>query len=185
MPVLIFSMNKFLTTVFFLIPLISLSQTDVLILQKNGRNIKTFETGMPIGFHTVYDQWLGGTITALRNDSIFLNDIPFHVHEIDAIRQDNAKWNYLTDGTLLIVAGVGVLVLNVVNGLYTNESAGSWIKTSGWITAGAFIIGGILLRRARYSDYKIGKKYTLHYLNMHVNNPVENNPSVKPTEPAK
>src|SRR5450432_92622 len=185
MPVLIFSMNKFLTTVFFLIPLISLSQTDVLILQKNGRNIKTFETGMPIGFHTVYDQWLGGTITALRNDSIFLNDIPFHVHEIDAIRQDNAKWNYLTAVIFLIVAGVGVLGLNVVNGLYTNESAGSWIKTSGWITAGAFIIGGILLRRARYSDYKIGKKYTLHYLNMHVNNPVENNPSVKPTEPAK
>ena len=178
-------MNKFLTAVLFLIPMISLSQTDVLILQKKGRNIKTFETGMTIGIHTVYDQWLGGTITALRNDSLFLNNIPFHVHEIDAIRQDNTKWNYLNDGTLLIVAGVGVLVLNVVNGLYTGESSGSWVKTSGWITAGAFIIGGILLRRARYSDYKIGKKYTLHYLNMHVTNPADNNPSVKPTEPAK
>ena len=111
--------------------------------------------------------------------------IPFHVHEIDAIRQDNTKWNYLNDGTLLIVAGVGVIVLNVVNGLYTNESAGSWVKTSGWITAGAFIIGGILMRRARYSDYKLGKKYTLHYLNMHIDNPEKNNPSVKPTEPAK
>ena len=59
----------------------------------------------------------------LENDSIFLNNIPFHVHEIEAIRQDFTKWNYLTDGTLLIVAGVGVLVLNVVNGLYTNEKA--------------------------------------------------------------
>jgi hypothetical protein len=178
-------MNKILTIVFYLIPFISLAQTDVLILQKNGRNIKTFETGMSIGFHTVYDQWLGGTITALRNDSIFLNNIPFHVHEIDAIRQDNTKWNYLTDGTLLIVAGVGVLVLNVVNGIYTNESAGSWVKTSGWITASAFIIGGILLKRARYSDYKLGKKYTLHYLNMQIGHREENNPSVKPTEPAK
>ena len=103
-------MNKILTIVFFLIPFICLAQTDVLILQKNGRNIKTFEAGMSIGFHTVYDQWLGGTITALRNDSIFLNNIPFHVHEIDALRQDNTKWNYFTDGTLLIVAGVGVLV---------------------------------------------------------------------------
>jgi hypothetical protein len=178
-------MNKFFTILSFLTPLISMSQTDVLILQKKGRNIKTFETGMTIGFHTVYDQWLGGTITALRNDSVFLNNIPFHVHEIDAIRNDNTKWNYLNDGTLLIVAGVGVLVLNVVNGIYTNESAGSWIKASGWITAGAFIIAGILMRRARYSDYKIGKKYTLHYLNMHVDNPVEKNPSVKPSEPAK
>jgi len=177
-------MNKIIVTVLLLIPLISQSQTDVLILQKNGRNIKTFQTGMNIGFHTVYDQWLGGYITALRNDSVFLNNIPFHVHEIDAIRQDNTKWNYLTDGTLLIVAGVGVLVLNVVNGIYTNESAGSWVKTSGWITAGAFILGGILLRRARYSDYKLGKKYTLHYLNMHVNNSMDS-PSVKPSEPAK
>ncbi len=45
-------------------------------------------------------------------------------------------------GPCLIIAGVGVLALNVMNGLYTNETAGSWIKTSGWITAGAFIIGG-------------------------------------------
>jgi hypothetical protein len=178
-------MKKIIAAILYLVPLISLAQTDVLILQKNGRNIKTFETGMSIGFHTIYDQWLGGTITALRNDSIFLNNIPFHVHEIDAIRQDNTKWNYVTDGTLLIVAGVGVLVLNVVNGLYTNEKAGSWIKTSGWITAGAFIVGGILLKRARYKDYTIGKKYTLHYLNMRVNHPQENNPSMKSTEPAK
>lgn len=178
-------MNKIITAVLLLIPMISLAQTDVLILQKHGRNIKTFETGMNIGFHTVYDQWLGGTITALRNDSIFLNNIPFHVHEIDAIRHDNTKWNYSSIGTGLIIAGVGVLVLNVVNGLYTNESAGSWVKTSGWITAGALIVGGILFRSARYSDYKIGKKYTLHYLNMHVNNSMDNSPTVKPTEPAK
>ena len=91
-------MKKIITAVFFLIPLISFSQTDVLILQKNGRNIKTYAPGMTIMLHTVYDQWLGGTITDLRNDSVFLNNIPFHVNEIDAIRKDFSKLNYLHDG---------------------------------------------------------------------------------------
>jgi hypothetical protein len=179
-------MKKIIAAILFLMPLISFAQTDVLILQKNGRNIKTYETGQTIIFKTIYDQWLGGTITMMRNDSIFLNNMPFHVHEIAAIRNEGTKWNYVTDGTILIIAGVGVLVLNVVNGLYRNDKAGTWISTSGWITAGAFIIGGLLLKRARYSDYTVGKKYTLHYLNMHVDPvPADNNPPLKPTEPAK
>jgi hypothetical protein len=179
-------MKKFIIAILFGIPLIGSAQTDVLILQKNGRNIKTYDIGQTIVFKTIYDQWLGGTITMMRNDSIFLNNIPFHVHEIAAIRNEGTKWNYVNDGTLLIIAGVGVLVLNVVNGIYFNEKAGTWVATSGWITAGAFIIGGLLMRRARYSDYYIGKKYTLHYLNMQVGPlPAGNNPPLKSTEPAK
>jgi hypothetical protein len=177
-------MKNTIAALLILLPFISLAQTDVMILQKNGRNFKTYAIGQTIVFKTIYDQWLGGTITMMRNDSIFLNDMPFHVHEIAAIRYEGTKWNYVTDGTLLVIAGVGVLVINVVNGLYRNDKAGTWISTSGWITAGAFIIGGLLLRRARYSDYYMGKKYTLHYLNMHIENlPSGNNPSLKPTEP--
>ena len=179
-------MKKIISAIFFLIPLFSISQTDVLLLQKNGRNIKTYAPGQEIIIHTVYDQWLGGTLTALRNDSVFVNNIPFHVHEIDGLRQDFTNWNYQADGTILIIAGVGVLALNVINGLYTNEKSGTWIKTSGWITAGALILGGILLKRARYKNYSIGKKYTLHYLNMRVDHPpLNNNPAMNPTQPAK
>jgi len=77
------------------------------------------------------------------------------------------------------------LALNVINGLYTNEPAGQWIKASGWITAGAFIIAGIIMRNARYTTYTIGKKYTLHYLNLRaVNPPGETDVHLKPTEPA-
>jgi hypothetical protein len=179
-------MKKIIPAILFLLPLISPAQTDVLILQKKGRNIKTYDIGQTIVFKTIYDQWLGGTITMMRNDSIFLNSIPFHVHEIAAIRYEGSQWNYVNDGTLLIIAGVGVLVLNVVNGIYRDDKAGTWIATSGWITAGAFIIGGLLLKRARYSDYNIGKKYTLHYLNMRAGIPTgENIPPVKPIEPVK
>jgi hypothetical protein len=100
-------------------------------------------------------------------------------------------------GTVLIVAGVGVLALNVINGLYTNEPAGSWIKPSGWITAGAFILAGILMKSARYKNYPIGKKYQLHYLNINegryigqgLDSPgkkqTDTLPALNPNEPAK
>jgi hypothetical protein len=159
-------MKKIITAILYLVPFIAFSQTDVLILQKNGRNIKTYAPGMSIMIHTVYDQWLGGALTDLKNDSVFVNNIPFHVHEIDEVRTDFSKLHLQSAGTILIVAGVGVLALNVINGLYTNESSGSWIKTSGWITAGALVLAGILMKSAKYKNYPIGKKYTLHYLNL-------------------
>jgi len=177
-------MKKSITLFICLFPLVILAQTDVLILQKNGRNIQSYTPGMPIMIKTVYDQWLGGTITDMRNDSIFLNNNPFHVHEIAAIRKNFSKLHLQTGGTILIIAGVGVLALNVINGLYTNEPASQWIKASGWITAGAFIIAGIIMKQARYTTYNMGKKYTLHYLNLRaVNPPAGTDTHVKPPEP--
>jgi hypothetical protein len=178
-------MKRNITLFICLIPLISLAQTDVLILQKNGQNIQTYAPGMPLMMHTIYDQWFTGTITDMRNDSVFINNIPFHVHEINAIRKNFSKLHLQTGGTILIIAGVGVLALNVINGLYTNEPAGQWIKASGWITAGAFIVAGLILKSARYTTYTIGKKYTLHYLNLRPENPHAGSDShLKPTEPA-
>jgi hypothetical protein len=177
-------MKKIFITTLFLIPLICLAQTDVLILQKDGRNLKTFAPGMYLMMHTIYDQWLEGNITDMRNDSVFINDIPFHVREIDALRDNFSKLNLMTGGTIFIIAGVGVLALNVINGLYTNEPAGQWVKLSGWITAGVFIVAGVLMKRAKYKNYPIGKKYTLHYLNLRAKeSPAENGPSLKPGQP--
>lgn len=179
-------MTKIISALLILTPLLGISQTDVLILQKNGRNIKTYAPGMPIMIHTIYDQWLGGTLTDLRHDSIYINNVPFHVNEIDAIHENFSKLHLQSGGTILIIAGVGVLALNVINGLYAKEPAGSWIKVSGWITAGAFILAGILMKSARFKKYPIGKKYSMRYMNIKTQSPsIENNPSLKTTEPAK
>jgi hypothetical protein len=175
-------MKKIIPALLFLIPLISHSQTDVLLLQKNGRNIKTYAPGMYITIHTVYDQWLEGTLTDLKNDSVYVNGIPFHVHEIDELRENFSKLHLQSAGTILIVAGVGILALNVINGIYTNESSGEWIKPSGWITAGAFIAAGVILKTMKYKNYPIGKKYTLHYLDLRAKN-VPASPPLKTQNP--
>ena len=141
---------------------------------------------MEIMMQTVYDQWLEGSITDMRNDSIFINNIPFHVNEIAAIRKNFSKLHLQAGGTVLIAAGVGVLALNVINGLYTNEPSNQWVKPSGWIAAGALIIAGLIMKSARYTTYVIGKKYSLHYLDLRAGiRPLESKALLKPLEPAK
>lgn len=156
----------------FFLPVFCEAQSDVLVLQKNGQNILSYVPGKPIMLQTIYDQWFDGYVTALRNDSVFINNIPFHYKEIRAIRREREKLNYVQDGTLLMIAGGGVVALNVINGLYRKDKAGQWFSTGGWIAAGALLGGGYLLRKANKKIYPIGKKYQLHYLDLHNDNPV-------------
>jgi hypothetical protein len=142
------------------------AQTNLLVLEKNGNNVKTYSTGIDITMQTIYHQWFDGVITAIHNDSVYVNGFPFHYKEIETIRKDRKKLNYEADGTLMMVAGAGVLVLGVVNGLNRGDRAGSWLTATSYITAGALLVGGYLLSKARYKNYHLGKKYTLQYISL-------------------
>jgi len=151
--------------VFFMVLGFSLeAQTNVVILEKNGANVKTYATGMEITFETIYHQWLDGVITAIRHDSLFINDYPFHYREIATIKTERRGLNYSEDGVLLMIAGGGVLILNAVNGAYRGDKAKSWYTSGSIITAAALLIGGFLLTKSRFKKYHLGKKYYLEYL---------------------
>jgi hypothetical protein len=160
---------KGLTLLALLIPFFAFSQSDLMMLNKNGAHEMTFATGMRINFETIYDQWFDGTITAIRHDSVFVNDVPFHYKEIKTIRRERTKLNYETDGTILMIAGGGVLLLGAVNGLYRGDPANEWYTTTSYIVAGTLLVGGYLLTRAHYKKYNLGKKYTLEYLELNPN----------------
>jgi hypothetical protein len=157
-------MKKFLFIFFSVLGLHLGAQTNVVILEKNNENVKTYATGMEITFETIYHQWLDGVITAIRHDSIFINDYPFHYKEIATIRSERKGLNYSEDGVLLMVAGGGVLLLNAVNGAYRGDKAKSWYTSGSIITAAALLVGGFLLTKSRFKKYHLGKKYTLEYL---------------------
>jgi hypothetical protein len=168
-------MKKWLFT-FYFIPFFCAAQKpmdDVFVLQKNGSNVRTYSIGMPFSMETIYEQWFDGTITAIRHDSIFLNGIPFHYKEIRTIRWERTKLQYTTDGILLMIAGGGVLVLGAVNGLYRGDQAKDWYTPVSFITAGVFLITGFILLKSKYKKYSLGKKYSIHYLEL---NPNKNNP---------
>jgi hypothetical protein len=163
-------MMKLVLILFFFIPsCIHAQSDDILILKKNGANLKTYTTGLYFTMQTIYDQWFEGTITAIRNDSVFLNGLPFHYKEISAIRRERTNLNYATDGTILMLAGGGLLLLGAVNGLLRGDAAKDWYTPANFIVAGTLLAGGFLLRKARFKKYFLGKKYVLEYFTLNPN----------------
>lgn len=160
---------KFWGLWFLLFPVTLSAQTDVLILKKYSQNVKTYAPGMSITMETVYNQWLDGTITAIRHDSVFLNSFPFHYKEIKTIRERRHGLNYAFDGAILMVAGGGSLLLGAVNGLYRKDAASQWYSTGGFITAAALLAGGFTLIKLQYRKYNLGKKFTLEYFEINPN----------------
>jgi hypothetical protein len=160
---------KKLLLLLFLLPFFIQAQTDVLELKKNGTNFKTYSPGMYFVMETIYDQWFEGTITAIRNDSVFINSFPFHYKEIKTIRLERTKLNYKADGLILMMAGAGVLLLGAVNGLYRGDPASQWYTPVSYITAGTLLAGGFLILKAQFRKFHLGKKFTLEYLEINPN----------------
>jgi hypothetical protein len=159
-------MKTLLFVLLFLQALSLHAQTDVLVLEKKGANLRTYATGTEISLQTIYHQWFDGTIEAIRHDSIFFNGLAFHYREIAQIRLERKKLNYRGDGTLLLVAGGGVLVLGAVNGLIRQDQPRIWYSTASFITAGGLMGLGFLLRGSLYKKYTLGRKYSLRYLEL-------------------
>jgi hypothetical protein len=149
------------------LPFLSRAQTrDLLVLKKHGAHVQTYTVGMLFTMETIYRQWLSGTITDMRNDSIFLDGAPFSYKEIAAISNNRTSWNYAADGSILMVAGGGVFVLGAVNGMIRKDPANVWYTTTSYITGGTLLVGGWLLRKAGNRKYYIGHKYKLDYLSL-------------------
>jgi len=157
-------MLKIIIFVFFCIPFFTEAQTDVLILKKRGMHVYSYTIGSPMMIKTIYDQWLQGTITDMRNDTIFLNDQPFYYKEIAGIRRPTLSLGNTLLPPLMMVIGAGTFVLGGVNGLLRHDQSKDWYTTSGIISGSALLVVGYLLTRTRAKTYRIGKKFTLDYL---------------------
>jgi hypothetical protein len=159
--------------IFFLSVLFSATatraQTNLLILEKGEENLKTYSEGASIIFQTIYNQWFEGVITTIRRDSVYVNGFPFHYKEIATIKRERKSLNYEADGSILMAAGVGVVILGAVNGWYRGDNAGNWYTPTSYVTAGALLVGGYLLLKGRYKYYHLGRKYKLTFLNLDLN----------------
>jgi hypothetical protein len=172
-------MNKRIILLFFLLPFFANAQTDVLVLKKRGMEVRSYTIGSELMMRTIYNQWFQGNITNMRNDSLFLNGLPFHYKEIAAIRRMNLHFANTILPAGMMVAGAGIFVLGAVNGLYRGDKSKDWYTTSGLITGAALVVGGYLLTKTRVKNYRIGKIFTLDYL------VIGGGPQLHSTEPIK
>ncbi len=157
-------MRFWLTAIPCLISIFAVAQQDMLILQKNGRHIHTYAAGQELKIETIYQQDFQGVLTAIRNDSIFINDIPFHYKEIAVIHRLRLWSGDLLFGMALMVTGAGILALGSVNGLIREDNINNWYNTSSLFIAGVLIVAGYFLRKAYFIKYPIGKKFKLLYI---------------------
>ncbi|HTI12024.1 MAG TPA: hypothetical protein VL832_25800 [Puia sp.] len=157
-------MNKRIILLFFWFPLLVNAQTDVLVLKKRGMEVRTYTIGSELTMKTIYNQWFQGTVTNMRNDSVFLNGMPFHYKEIAGIRKLNLSFGNTVLPAFMMVVGAGTFVLGAVNGLYRKDDTKDWYTTSGLISGAAFLVGGYLLTKTRVKTYRIGGKFSLDYL---------------------
>jgi hypothetical protein len=168
-------MNKTLILSFFLIPVLlpffGRAQTDLLILENHGSQVRTYTVGTDLEMETIYQQWFQGMITGMSHDSVFVNGMAFDYKEIAAVRISHINFSNTVLSTGMMVAAGGIFVLGAVNGLYRGDPAKSWYTTSGLVTGAVLLAGGFVLSRTRSGIYTIGKKYTLQYLVLGADNP--------------
>jgi hypothetical protein len=167
-PIAIYMTNKALPLSFFLLPILlpalARAQTDLLILEDRGSQVRTYTVGTDLEMRTIYNQWFQGMITGMSHDSIFLDGMAFNYKEIGAVRIAHVNFSNTVLSTGMMAAAGGILVLGAVNGLYRHDPAKRWYTPSGLITGTILLVGGFVLSRTRSGVYTIGKKYKLQYL---------------------
>jgi hypothetical protein len=143
-------MNRsLLLIVFIFLSVTAFSQQQasdfIVVKKKNNRTVKTYFPGLPITLEMVNTAWVDGYITAIRNDTIFVKEYDIRsvptiwgVNMLDTagsfivavyyrdikrilVEKKTKAFSYITDGTILMIGGIGYALLNVVNGSYLNE----------------------------------------------------------------
>lgn len=158
-------MQKSLIIFLLIFPVLAKAQNDLLVLKKrNGAHVRTYTPGSVISVKTVYDQWLSGTITQMRHDTIWINGLGFDYKEIAEIRRSTtAFWN-TTLPFGMIGSGAGIFILGAFNGAYRHDQAKDWYTKSGVITGAGLLVGGFILTRFHGKSYRIGRRFKLDYL---------------------
>lgn len=182
----------FLVLIGLLLFYFSKSQSsDLLILKKNDRTMKSFFPGTEIMFNTSSGNY-DGFITSIYHDSLFLiqydiRQIPtsLGVYMLDTVaryrfavnykeitsfgKDRNKKFNWAGSGSVLI--GGGALLALVGMGTWIFTKPNTQYYASPYLVGGAALLAGIgyLISKSSGRQIVLGKKYSLVYIPVNKN----------------
>jgi hypothetical protein len=161
---------------------------DFITVKKNGRSYKAFYKGAYVRFFTTDGLFVETFIADIRNDSLFYKPIILQrvgtswgvtnldtvatsirgisYRDIGALPRKDQSFAYIKNGTLLMIAGGGYLLLNLVNGAYLHDPPFGSKNLAGMATASGVLGAGFVLSKLHKPIIRIGKKYTVHYINL-------------------
>jgi hypothetical protein len=164
------------------------AQSSILLFQKRHKTQKLYYEGSYIAFATRAGTYLDGIITKIQMDTVYLRGfqektnttqyggvyfdtvyqrtIPIHYKDIGKIIKKRDLKKVHNNGKLLGTAGLGYLLLNVVNGIYFKEKPREWVSPRNAAISGGLLGLGYLLTRVRHKEMTIGRKYQLEMLSV-------------------
>ena len=163
--------------------------SDILVLKKNLKTIKTYFPGTEININT-NEGYYDGTITSIRKDSIFINhydirQIPsslgiyfldtvaiyrygINYKNITALNKpyDSKKFNWSGSGGALF--GGGILLTTVGLGTWLFSKPNTRYHASPYLVGASAVLAGLgyLLVKSGNKGMGIGKKYSLEYISV-------------------
>lgn len=159
-------------------------QSDFFSLKKNNRTIRHYFAGSFIEFIHRNGTAVYGNITLVQNDSFYITQydvrmlpnpwgtrtadtvasymMRFHMEEIAAIPKPEKGFEFIRNGTLLMVGGSTYAFLHTTNGLIFKKK----IYPSTILISGGVAAVGYGMRKLRKYFYPIGKKYQLTYIRL-------------------
>ena len=157
------------------------------VQKKNGKNIKTFTRGSIIKFYATDGSYVDGHIDMIRDDSLFITSydvraVPnrWGVNTIDTLATYHSAYDFrefgsvrISDRTklsavsldkLLMDAGAGYFILNLVNSDYLKEPFGT-SKNIATLAISAGVFGtGLFLHTVKKDRRFSGRRHKIVYI---------------------
>jgi hypothetical protein len=177
-------------SIFLLIAVVCLSlecfsqTSDFLVLKKNGRTVKTYMKGSYIEFIHKNGSGIAGMVDRIYRDSISItwfdvrmavtywgtqvadtvsrNQLRFHYHEIAAIPRPAKSFEFIRNGDLFMITGLGYAFLHTFNGIIQKTFVSPTVVG---ISLGVATLG-FTMHKLRKHYWQVGRKYKLEYINL-------------------
>jgi hypothetical protein len=161
----------FITLLFLLVSSFSYSQEGYLFVKKGIKKKRTYVEGDPIAIRFADGTYMAGTITLLRNDTVFISGLAVPRSDIKEVVLPKKARPHLPDVKTLLLIGAGSAL--VTAGLTLSKQA----EFKKALEAGLVIgyapilikyLGAKFFHAMTRKKFRIGKKYRLQVLDFHL-----------------
>jgi hypothetical protein len=147
------------------------SQTGYLFVKKGFRKKRVYTEGDVINVKLKDGSCRNGTITLVRNDTVFINGQPVYRPYISEVLLKRKPKKPLPDTKTMLLIGAGAGLTSVGLSLNNKDNPTEALIAGPVIGYGPLLIkhfGGRLLRLLTRKKFRIGKRFRLQVLDFHI-----------------
>lgn len=164
------------------------AQSDFFVLKKRHTTVKSYYKGVYITVMLTNDTWLGGYITKIQHDSVYIRTFTERIysdewglHSVDtaygatqriavssikAVPKEHEGFTYVKDGSLFMIGAGGYMALNIINTVGKREPLFGHNNSPRLITAASVFGGAVILNLLHKNYITLGRRYHIDYIKL-------------------